>query len=237
VRIGPLAGVLLCLGCGARTGLEADGPVAVCGDGIVQAGEACDPGGAAGGVCPSYLVTQNGQTRGVVPVERSRSALAFYSYTSKSAHTGFEALGASRLFLYVDATAGALSLFTEHGIDIDSTGIAQPASTVVQRFTKLPEGTFLAITDDYPKEISMSSPTSAIGTWQFEQNTDGTIFSGLPGDGAFAIDVASDFQVGIDTWTYVDHDGTFLRLELDAVATVERRYVPCGCGPDCTTLP
>ena len=235
MRYAPVLVALVCAGCGARTGLDAGfGVAAVCGDGIVQAGEECDTGAELGSICPAFRVSQRGVPQDVVPVARSRSAVAFYSYTSKSAHTGFEALGASRLFLYRDTEDDALSLFTLHGIDIDSSGIAQPTSDVVQRFTHLPEGTFVALTDDYDKEISMQSATSALGTWEFEQNTDGAIFSGIPAGREFAIQIASDFQVGVNEWAYVDGDGTMIPLQLTETTTIERRFEPCDCRPDCT---
>jgi hypothetical protein len=227
--------VLACAGCGARTGLDAGhGVGAVCGDGIVQAGEECDTGGALGAICPVFLVTQRGETREVTPVARSRAALGFYSYTSKSAHTGFETLGGSRIFLYRDTESDALSLFTLHGIDFESSGIAQPESKVTQRLTGLPDGIFVALTDDYDSEISMQSATAALGTWGFNQNTDGAILSGIPAGKEFAIGVASDFQLGVDAWAYVDADGTMIELALTESVTIERRFEPCDCKSDCT---
>jgi hypothetical protein len=180
------------LGCGARSSLSS--PLA------------SEPGtGGTGGAptIPSNIVlTQGGMTQQVQPIERSEDVVSFYGYASSSAHTGFEALGKSELFFYVDTTSGVLSLVTEHGIDINSSGQAQPMSSVDQELTGLPLGVTVAIADDTPMEFSLDSPTSARGAWNFNQNTDGGVLSGFPLPGSWAVTITSDFIVGIDTWRF-----------------------------------
>jgi cysteine-rich repeat protein len=132
-----------------------------CGDGFVQAGvEECD-GGAANTDKPGYVLTHGDLAQTVTPIGLSKSAAEFYSYTSASAHTGLEDLQTSNLFLYRDLTNGTLSLVTIHGIDVDSTGIDQPASKVKQSFLFLPTETFVSLADDDESEFKKDTPTSA----------------------------------------------------------------------------
>lgn len=165
------------------------------------------------------MLTQGTLSRAVTPVAGSGDVVSFYAYTSASAHTGFEALGKSELFLYSDPS-GVVSLVTEHGIDNDTTGITQPESRVDQRFEGLPPGVTVAIADDDPTEFFMDSETTAQGKWHFNGNTDGGVLSGLPLPGSWSVTITPSFLMGIDTWRFIDSDGQEIPLDLTQPATL-----------------
>jgi cysteine-rich repeat protein len=205
-----------------------------CGDGFVHAGvEECDLG-PANGDRPALLLTHGEIERAVRPVESGSSATGFYAYSSKSAHTGFEQVRQSRLFLHRDSSSGPLSLITLHGIDIDSTGISQPPSIVQQLFQGVPAQAFVALADDGPKEFFQAEPGLIEGDWEFGNNTDGGIIGGLPFPGSWSIDVTSDFDQGIDGWSYVDQGGTMVALDGQQTATLTAFDLPTECREDCT---
>jgi cysteine-rich repeat protein len=212
---------------------------AICGDGFVHAGfEACDDG-AANADRPAFLLVQGSLVRPIVPVVRSEGVVSFYGYSSASAHTGFEELGVSKLFLYRDAEPGGkLGLVTLHGIDKSPEGELQPESLVEQAFLGLPEGTFVAISDDGKDggkgEFLLVEPTAARGEWEFEGNSDGGALSGLVSPGSFVIEVIPSFQQGIGRWEYVDGGGEKIVLAMDAAAKILSLEVPSTCRLDCT---
>src|SRR5262249_3012900 len=100
-----------------------------CGAGVVEPGEQCDLG-AANADRPALQRMQSGIKQAVMPVDKPMAAPFFYNYFSASGHTGYEAVGASHVWLYRDTTTGGLSLFMEHGIDFDTSGQFQPNANV-----------------------------------------------------------------------------------------------------------
>jgi cysteine-rich repeat protein len=224
--------------CGARTDLPyGEPPPDLCGNGKLDPGEQCDEG-AGNADRPAVLLTQGLLRRWVRPIERPKDVVAFYGYASASAHTGFEALEASELYLYRDVTTSVISLVTEHGIDIDTTGQDQPSSHVIQHFTGVPAGVTVTVTDDNAMELFADSPASFTGSWSFHQNTDGGALSGFPLPGSWSVDVEPSFLQGVLTWRYVDAaDGggvTMVPLLLDETATLTAFETPSTCRPDCT---
>ena len=208
---------------------------ATCGDGFVHAGvEACDEG-AANADSPAFLLLQGELARPVLPVARPLPLVSFYDYTSASAHTGFEELGASKLFLYRDlAPEGLLGLVSIHGVDKNTNGEIQPPGSVEMMFFGLPEGTFVAVSDDTKAEFSMQGPTTARGDFDFDGNTDGGALSGLRSPGAWVIDVVPAFLQGIDRWEWVDGSGEVIVLDRTATARIVSRDLPSKCRLDCT---
>jgi cysteine-rich repeat protein len=204
-----------------------------CGDGFVQVGvEECDSG-PANDNRPPLTLTQVKLQREVRPVARSASVAAFYDYRSASAHTGFEAAEASRLYLYRDNASGVLSLVTHHGIDIDATGIVQPKGAVRQTFSYLPPIT-LAVLDDSPEELYFTAASRVVGDWGFHENTDGGALAGLPFPGSWSIDVTPEFLQGVTSWSYVDESGALIPLDLHATASLTAHATPAPCRLDCT---
>lgn len=207
---------------------------AKCGDGFVHQGiEECD-GGASNLSLPAYLLTQAGISIPVLPVERGKDIEAFYSYKSASAHTGFEAAGESRFYLYRDTGGTGLHLVIHHGIDIDATGIEQPEAKVRQTIEHLPSSTYVSLSDDFEEEFKKDSPTSAKGNWDFVKNTDGGVLSSLPAPGAWSIDISSEFIKGIGIWNYVDKNGELIPLSPDMKATLTSFEKAAACRQDCT---
>lgn len=208
--------------------------LARCGDGFVHAGvEECD-GGAANADKPGYLLTQGSLAETALPVGRPQSVVDFYDYKSVSAHTGFEEVLASRLFLYRDLGTGSLSLVTIHGIDLEATGIEQPESRVTQSFDSLPPQAFVALSDDVEKEFYKSGAASVFGDWSFRKNTDGGVISGLPSPGAWSIDITMGLMDGVTSWDYVQEDGSMVPLDLSSTATLTAFDTPSACRLDCT---
>jgi cysteine-rich repeat protein len=205
---------------------------AICGDGFVHAGfEECD-GGVLNADRPAFLLIQGELVRPITPVERADSVSSFYNYFSASAHTGFEDGGASNLFLYRDVgPGGQLGLVTIHGADDN-----QPQSDVQQTMTGLPEGTFIAVTDDPNNkgEFSLSGSTTAVGDWSFDNNSDGGALSGLPSPAAWIIEVTSQFSPGISKWDYVDGSGERIALFMNMPAKIISLDIPSECRIDCT---
>src|SRR5690606_7862933 len=100
-------------GCSATCTVELD----LCGHGILELGEECDLG-AANADAFAVEVSQVGGASFVPElVSRFTEARFFYGLVSASAHTGYEALRTSNLFLYRDLNTGTVSLFMVHGID------------------------------------------------------------------------------------------------------------------------
>jgi cysteine-rich repeat protein len=213
-----------------RGGTGGTGPL--CGDGIVDPGEQCDLG-ADNRASTAFSVTQAGLGFAPLPLLRSDSGAAFYDYRSASSHTGFEAVGTSRIMLYFDRSTFALSLVVFHGIDKDSTGEEQPESLVQMLFSGLPETTAINVGDE-SNELLMTSATTATGFWQYRENTDGGVLGGLPFPGDFTITIEPTFTTGISTWTWMGSDGSLLTLDPTSPLTIESRSSHGQCRPDCT---
>lgn len=205
-----------------------------CGDGFLQPGvEECDAG--AGNADVLALVLLDGKTiQSISPVVRSVSAEGFYGYKSASAHTGFEGVTTSNLFLFIqNSLPPELSLFTIHGIDLNSSGQSDGDCLVEQTFTGVPAGVAVSLSDDDGKEFSLGAGGTAVGEWTYHDNSDGGVLSHLPFPGNWSVRVDSTFTQGVDTWTYVDGDGK--PLPLDATfAILEAHTTPAACRTDCT---
>ncbi len=217
---------------GATTSGGTVGTGGSCGDGIIDPGEQCDLG-AGNETVPAFWVTQSGQGFAAVPNMRSYSVEDYYGYSSASAHTGLEQVGVSRILLYLDTSTLALSLVVVHGVDQDSTGLAQPTSHVQMLFSGLPGTTTVAVSDD-PDELLMTSPTDATGFWKFTNNSDGGALSGLPFPGDWEITIDPSFIDGISTWTWVQSDGSVVNLDLGQPLTIKAYNSPGVCRRDCT---
>jgi hypothetical protein len=233
-----LASALLVVGCGARTNLEAPlaDQIGSCGDGVVDPGEECDGDGPEQ---RRFVLTQGDLRRTVTPVTTTISAQTFYAYSSKSAHTGFEQLERSKLFLHLSSSTDELTLVSLHGIDIDATGIVQPFSRVSQRFTGLPPVAIVTMADDGEKEFFRDEEEAdvAIGQWEFEVNTDGGAIGNLPTSDEWSIEIASEFIEGVGAWDFVDGDQTLIGLTLSEPATLALVFQGGPCRPDCTRGP
>jgi cysteine-rich repeat protein len=195
--------------------------------------EQCDLG-AANVDRPAFLLLQNAIKKGVAPVALTLDASLFYSYSSGSSHTGFEALNTSKAYLYVDTTSTTLSLIVHHGIDFDTSGLSQPNSHVQMDITSLPIMATVAVADDTPSEFQKASPSSVHGNWMFNLNTDGVVFSGLPFPGNWSIQIAPKFLMGINAWHYVNGDKAETVLALNATVTLTAFDTPSSCRTNCT---
>ena len=211
----------------------AGGTAGTCGNGILGPGEQCDLG-AGNEATPAFTVTQGGHSFAAVPLIRSGSGADFYDYRSSSAHTGFEALGTSRIMLYLDKSTLGLSLVVFHGVDKDSTSEEQPTSHVQMLFSGLPDTTAAEVSDD-SDELLMTSSTTATGFWRFENNSDGGVLAVLPFPGDWKITIEPTFIDGISTWTWIEGDGSPVTLDLTQPLTIEARSSHGQCRPDCTT--
>jgi cysteine-rich repeat protein len=219
-------------GDGCSPTCRTEPPPPRCGNGIVEPGEMCDLG-PMNADRPAIEVEQGGLVFSARIIQRATTASAFYAYVSASAHTGYEALETSNLFVYRDLSTGVLSLFAIHGIDRDTSGLIQPTSDVRFDITDVPAGTTLAISDE-PGEFVRLTPTSYRGLWRFANNTDGGVIQGLPLPGSWEIRVMPNFVAGISRFRWVDEPASFTPLDLRTVVIIRAYPTPSACRTDCT---
>jgi cysteine-rich repeat protein len=203
-----------------------------CGDEKAGAGEQCDLG-AENAESAAIVVTQGGVSFAAVPFIQAGTGADFYAYSSASAHTGYEAPGMSRILVYLDKSTRVLSLIVFHGVDQDSTGVEQPASTVQFLFSGLPDSTAIGISDD-SNELIMTSSTTATGLWNFTNNSDGGVLHGFPLPGDWTITVDPYFIKGDWKWTWLEPDGSEVYLDLTQPLTIQARSKHGECRTDCT---
>lgn len=204
-----------------------------CGDGFVApASEACDDG-AANEDRPAITLIDGATLTRVVPILGPQHPADFYAYSSASAHTGFEALHTSNLFLYQQGGQPGLSLFTIHGIDLDSSGQAEGDVVVNQTFSGLPGSTFVTLADDKDSEFGLDGPGGAFGAWDFHDNTDGGVLTAIPFPGDWAITVDSELGASIVAWLYQDQ-ATGARTLAGASVTLVAASTASHCRTDCT---
>jgi hypothetical protein len=218
-------------GSGGQAGQATD-TGGFCGDGTLGPGEQCDLG-VDNRAVPAFSVTQSGRTFAVVPAMRFAPCWRFYGFSSDSAHTGFEAVGASRILLYLDTSTLALSLVFFHGVDKDATGLEQPTAHVDMTFSGLPNAPNVCVSDD-GGELVLTSPTTASGSWQFTNNSDGGVLCVLPFPDDWEITVQPRRFDGISVWSWVQGDGSLVNLDLTAPLAIRAQSAPGKCRPDCT---
>jgi cysteine-rich repeat protein len=204
---------------------------AVCGNGIVEMGEACDLGNANLDR-PAFQVTQNALSFAVIPYARVASGADFYGYVSASGHTGLEAVGESHVLLYLDKTSSLLSLVMEHGADNTTTGL-DGSGRVQMRLSGLPETTKVAVSDD-ASELTMTSSTTALGDWAWNNNTDGGVLTGLTFPGNWEVMLSPVFLRGITIWTWVQNNGVLVSLDRLQPIIIKAYNSPSACRRDCT---
>ncbi len=206
----------------------------VCGDGKVAGSEACDLG-TGNGNQPAFLISQPSGTRiGTNPLFRKKTSTLFYDYSSASSHTGLEQVGESRIYLYVDAGTGRLSLVLTHGIDQDSTGQTQPVSDVNMDITGLPSGFQIDLADDTSDEFFPTSSTTASGRWHFNGNSDGGVLGNLAFPGTWKIVVTPTFTQGITTWGWVNDTLQRIPLVMTEAITIQAFDAKARCRTSCT---
>ncbi len=206
----------------------------VCGDGKRAGDEQCDKG-KDNGDRPAFLISQASGTHiGTNPLIRPKTSTAFYDYRSASSHTGFEQVGESRLYLYVDSGTGRLSLVLTHGIDFDATGLSQPSSKVDMDIVGIPAGFAIDVADDNPGEFFRASATTASGRWSFKDNSDGGVLGGLPFPGVWKITVSARFDLGLTTWGWVRDDLVRIPLLMTEPITIEAFDSSSACRTACT---
>jgi cysteine-rich repeat protein len=215
-------------------GCNANCQLPICGDGFVDPGEQCDLG-AGNADRPAFLLSFQNSAQGVVPVVAAKDAAIFYNYNSASGHTGFEVFKGSIAFLYADSSTKALSLFVEHGIDFDTSGLNQPQSHVLMDITGLPASSVVALADDTPSEFQKNTATSIHGDWNFQSNSDGGVVSGLPFPGNWTIVVTPKFPNTITTWVYENGGAMPSQITLGGpTATIQAFDSPSPCRKSCT---
>jgi cysteine-rich repeat protein len=226
-------------GAGGGTGgvagsAGAGGSANLCGDGKIDPGETCDDGPKNTDTSALLLFFNNGVPIPVKPLDLSGTAQSFYSYSSASSHTGFEAVGASRIMLHRNVNTGQMSLVLHHGIDLDTSGQSQPNGKAQMKISG-PGSMFVVFADDNQQELSMQGPGAAFGNWTFVNNSDGGILGGFPMPGDWTLDVSPSFQQGIQSWAFVDGSGSLVELGINGFLTLQSRSSAQGlCRLDCT---
>jgi len=209
-----------------------------CGDGIVGPDESCDAGAEPS---PPALELRQGDARyEILPIVGPNSPTAFYDYRSASSHTGFEAVGASRIFIYRWTLEQAASLVFHHGIDEDATGLVQPESHVIFEVSGLPT-TGVVVLSDERAEFARTSGTAAGAEWQFRENTDGGVIGGLPFPGSWHLVVNAQFLDGFDEWSFLSGSGVADTgvlanhlLDMSQPIEIVSSSEPGSCRADCT---
>ena len=100
-------------GSGGSGGMGSDGGApAGCGNGVVEGREQCDEGALNEDRPALSLLNENlgADFVPVQPVVGSANAVQLYAFSSQSAHTGFERVFSSVLFVYRQAGVGSLEL-------------------------------------------------------------------------------------------------------------------------------
>lgn len=224
-------------GGGGRGGAGSGGKAPVCGDGVIDAGEACDPGSEP--VAPALELRQGAWSTPLRPLVGPATAEAHYAYGSRSSHTGFEAPEKSGVYLYRWSPEPKLSLVLLNGIDEDSSGLVQPWSDIVFEIAGLPDAAVLLISDD-DDEFMRTTPTTARAIWDCNRNSDGGVITGLPFPGTWHLTITPSFRAGITAWSVfsggsgstpdVEHEiSVDLTLPIEIVASATP-----GCREDCT---
>jgi len=209
-----------------------DVAAAVCGNGRVESGEACDLG-AENALVPAFRLSPGARpTEAVQPLQRPLSAASFYRYESASAHTGFEGVGLANAFLYVNRGDNVLSLFFLAGRDDDGTMPAQPMGEMEVWFRGVPREAQVAVSDDN-EELARQDSGDVRGRWSFEGNTDGGVLSQLPWDRAWRVVVEPSFRAGVTAARYLHRDGRATALGLRDSFAIEHFSAPSRCRPDC----
>ncbi|MEI8258245.1 MAG: DUF4215 domain-containing protein [Deltaproteobacteria bacterium] len=213
---------------------HADVTATVCGNGVQERGEACDLGDA-NALSAAFTVSQVALAeRAIAPVVRREAAPTFYGYSSASAHTGFELVSTSNVFLYADATDEALSLFTLAGLDGAASGPRQLTSTVGLTLSGIPTGARVTVSDD-PGEFTLTQTSVATALWSFVDNTDGGVLGDLPWDTEWTLTLDERFTRGVTAWRCVDGDGSMATtLALSAATLIRHRVRAPACRPDCS---
>jgi hypothetical protein len=199
-------------------------PPQLCGNGVLDPGEQCDFGAGNTNTPIPFKVTQSATTLQVFPLVRAKSATAFYDYVGASSFTGLEVAFESRLYLYVDSTANALSLIVNHNI------FKQGGSGNTTMTFGLPAGFSIALSDD-AGELTATSATSAQGNWTWSQNTDGGVISNLACPAAWSITATANFKKGISSWNWVNADTSRSALTFGETVTIQSFD---RCRADCT---
>jgi cysteine-rich repeat protein len=207
-----------------------------CGNGIVEPGEACEPGSQVS--TPALEIRQGTWSMSVQPVVGPATATTHYAYDSRSSHTGFEAPEKSSIYLYRWSPEAALSLIMLNGIDEDSSGLIQPPSEIVFELAGLPDTAVVVISDD-DVEFSRTTPTTARADWDCDRNSDGGVIGGLPFPASWRVTVSASFRAGITNWAFLSGDsnlGVGNEILLDPSQPLEivasDRIV--DCRDDCT---
>ena len=216
-------------GCSSDCRLE--GPL--CGNGVLDPGEECDLGPANETRYGLAVWQPGGVYLEAAPVARWTDSRSFYAYVSASAHTGYEAVGRSLVFLYRDMTSGVLSLVIVHGIDRDTTGQVQNTAELEMHLSGLPPGTTLGLSDDR-NEFVQTSPTEYHGDWWFRYNTDGGLVDGLTYPGTWLVTIEPFWQYGLDEWVWVDDHNLVHELDMSQPLYIEASVLPVSCRQDCT---
>jgi cysteine-rich repeat protein len=98
----------------------------------------------------------------------------------------------------------------------------------------LPVQSVVTVVDDSATEFFKASPSTARGNWDFQNNSDGGVLSGLPMPASWSITIAPQFQQGIRFWQYVDGTLGTYSLALSSMLTITAFDSPSACRTNCT---
>ncbi len=141
-----------------------------------------------------FTLEQGGFSTTLRPIRGTLDVASFYNYTNFQSNLGFEVVGRSLLFLYLDETTGEYSLVIVHSRADGGAG------SVTFTLEGVPQGAQFQVQDD-PDDQWTLDPTTGTAevswTWQAGYN-DGGAIGPLPQD--FAITITPQFTSGITEW-------------------------------------
>jgi cysteine-rich repeat protein len=237
--------LLLVLGCGARSNLPVDDegsggegggpPVPVtCGDGDVDAGEACDDGNADDGDdclstcrlarCGDGIVRRgveecdagadNGKSTPVLALIREGEVRRVEPVSSGASAVDFYAYSSESAHtgleafqesrLFVYRQGGSGPLFLFTVHGADETGGLPGSDGLARQTFSGLPPGAEVVLGDEDFEVSMIEPGMAFGDWEWHGNSDGGILGPLPFPGQWSVDVDASFDLAVNDWRYVD---------------------------------
>ncbi len=150
-----------------------------------------------------FIVKQGEFSTSIAPVTSDKSAVAFYNFSNDQSNSGLEIASHSLLFLYREATTGALSLIVIHSKPGTSAGEARLS------FAGLPSGAVLSLRDD-PNDTYTFSPPTASASWRWlPEHNDGLVINNLGEE--FEIIITPNFVSGIESWDLLSQEDTEIK--------------------------
>ena len=165
-------------------------------------------------VVPSvfFTIEQGEFSATLMPIRGTQDVASFYNYSNFQSNIGFEVIGRSLLFIYLNETTGEYSLVIVHSRADGGAG------SVVFTFDGLPQGVQFQVQDDPDDSWSLTPPTAQVSwNWQPGYN-DGGAIGPLPE--SFTITITPQFISGITEWAALSGNNDPLNPEVTLIPSL-----------------